>query len=105
MGSRKVGKKARVYKPEYKFRVVMDTYIKDSVAAVARHYDINANQVSTWRRQFMQKGHIVFQTEKTNYEKNLEKKVGQLENLLGKKELEIALLKKYLDFYVPEDGS
>ncbi len=93
------------HRPEFKLRVVLDTYIKGSVSEVARHYELNANQISTWRKALLEKGHLAFQTEVSQREKKLEKKVEQFENLLGKKELEIALLKKYLDFYTPQSGS
>lgn len=96
---------AKKHQPEFKLRVVLDTYIKGSVSEVARHYEVNANQISTWRKTLLEKGHLVFQTEVSNHEKKLEGKVEQLENLLGKKELEIALLKRYLDFYAPQSGS
>ncbi|MBM4401946.1 MAG: transposase [Candidatus Cloacimonetes bacterium] len=96
---------AKKHQPEFKLRVVLDTYIKGSVSEVARHYELNANQISTWRKTLLEKGHLVFQAEVTEKEKTLERQVEQLENLLGKKELEITLLKKYLDFYAPQSGS
>ena len=95
---------AKRHPPEFKLRVVLDTYIKGSVSEVARHHELNANQISSWRRTLLEKGHLAFQTEVSEREKKLEKRVEQLENLLGKKELEIALLKKYLDFYAPQSG-
>jgi transposase-like protein len=103
--SSSMSKKARKYHPTFKFRVVLDSFVKGNVSEIARKYEVAANQLSTWRRKFLDSGHIVFQTEKSNKEKNLEKKVTSLENLIGKKEIEINLLKKYLDFYVPQNGS
>jgi transposase len=100
-----MSKKARKYHPSFKFKACLDSFVKGSVSEAARRYGIGANQLSTWRKQFMEKGHIAFQTEKANREKHLEKKLESLENLIGKKEIEMNLLKKYLDFYAPPDGS
>ena len=100
-----MGKKQKRYQPEFKLRVVLETYAKGAVSEVARHYELNANQVSTWRKALLDNGHLVFQTEVSERERKLEKQVEQLENLLGKKELEVSLLKKYLDFYAPPSGN
>jgi len=72
---------------------------------VGRKFGVNPNVLSIWRKQFMEKGSVIFQREKADREKHLEKKIESLENLIGKKEVEISLLKKYLDFYAPPDGS
>ena len=95
---------AKRHQPEFKLRVVLDTYIKGSVSEVARHYELNANQISSWRKVLLERGHLAFQTEVSQREKKLEKQTEQLENLLGKKELEITLLRNYLDFYAPQSG-
>ena len=47
----------------------------------------------------------MFQTDVTKREQELEKQIATLEQMLGKKELEIQLLKKYLDFYAPRAGN
>ena len=98
-------KKPKRYHPSFKFRIVLDSFVKNSVSGVARRYEVAANQLSTWRKQFLDKGAVVFETKKADREKQLEKKLDQLENLIGKKEIEINLLKKYLDFYAPQDGN
>jgi len=100
-----MGKRIKFHQPDFKFKVSLESFIQGSVSAVARNYGVNANQLSTWRKQFMEKGSIIFQTEKANREKVLEKKLSSLEQLIGKKEIEINLLKKYLDFYAPPDGN
>lgn len=99
-----MSKKARKHHPTFKFRVVLESFIKGNVSEVARKYDVGANQLSTWRKLFAEKGWLAFQSGKANRENQLEKKLNQLENLIGKKEIEINLLKKYLDFYSPQDG-
>ena len=83
----------------------MESFIKGNVAEVARQYNIHANLLSLWRKQFMEKGQLVFQPETADAEKHLKKKIERMENLIGKKEIEINILKRYLDFYAPQDGS
>lgn len=100
-----MAKKVKAHHPTLKFKVVLDSFIKGNVSEIARKYNVNPNQISTWRRQLLDKGHLAFEDSKANREKQLEKKIESLENLIGKKEIEINLLKKYLDFYAPLDGS
>lgn len=99
-----MARKAKRYHPSFKFKVVLDSFVKGKVSQVARHYEVNTNQLSTWRRQFLDQGEQLFRSGKTNQEDKLKKKLESLENLIGKKEIEISLLKKYLDFYAPPDG-
>lgn len=100
-----MGKKAKRYHPSFKFKVVLDSFVKGNVSQVARQYQVNANQLSTWRKRLVDNGELVFKTGADDQVAKLEKKIESLENLIGKKEIEINLLKKYLDFYAPLDGS
>ena len=100
-----MGKKAKKYSSEFKFKVVLESLAEDSVAEVARRYNIHPNQLSLWRRQFRNEGPGVFGRGKDKDIDAYRKRIAQLETLVGKKELEINLLKNYLDFYVPLDGS
>jgi hypothetical protein len=51
----------------------------------------------------MKNGPDVFEQSRDKVAEQLKKQIKGLENLLGKKEIEINLLKGYLDFYVPPD--
>ena len=99
-----MGKKIKKHSPEFKFKVALESFIKDNVTEVARQYGINPNQLSLWRKQFVDQGHRAFEGNGSKETDKHRKKVEQLENLIGKKEVEISLLKNYLDFYVPLDG-
>lgn len=100
-----MGKKAKRYHPQFKFRAVLDSFVKGNVGEVARRHQVNANQLSTWRKVFLDNGELVFKTGADDRVARLEKKIESLETLIGKKEVEINLLKKYLDHYAPLDGS
>ena len=71
---------------------------------VSRQYGINTNQLSLWRKQFIGQGHHTFEGDASKGDARFRKKIEQLENLIGKKEVGISILKNYLDFYVPLDG-
>jgi transposase-like protein len=100
-----MGKRSKKYSPQFKFKVVIETFQKDSVAEVARRYDIHPNQVTMWRKEFQEKGPAIFENGQNKREEEYRKRISQLENLMGKKELEINLLKEFVDFYSPPDGS
>jgi transposase len=96
--------KRKKHTARFKFTAVLETIQKDNVAEVALKYGINANQLSTWRKRFLDDGYEVFESTKDQEEQRLEKKFAKMEQLLGKKEVELSLLKNYLDFYAPPDG-
>lgn len=98
-------KKLNTHAASFKFKVVLESFTTNNVAETARKYSINANQLSTWRGFFLEQGPSIFQTDVTKREQELEKQIATLEQLLGKKELEMQLLKKYLDFYAPRAGN
>ncbi len=100
-----MGKKLNSHSASLKFKVVLESFVSNNVAETARKYGIHANQLSTGRSYFQEQGPTIFQTDASKRERELEKQVTTLEQLLGKKELEIQLLKKYLDFYAPRAGT
>ncbi len=66
---------------------------KDSVQ-VARVYGIHPTSLNHWKRSFMESGPEIFSAKSTV--RQYEKKIASLEQLLGKKEVEIAFLKNFL---------
>lgn len=99
-----MGKKVKKHSSEFKFKVVLESFVKGNVTEVSRQYGINPNQLSLWRKEFVSQGHHAFDGKSSKEDAKYRKKIEQLENLIGKKEIEISLLKNYLDFYVPLDG-
>lgn len=87
-----MGKKLNSHPVSLKFKVVLESFTTNNVAETARKYRLNANQLSTWRSYFQEQGPTIFQTDASKLEHELEKQVATLEQLLGKKELEIQLL-------------
>jgi len=93
------------YGSEFKFKLVLETVKRKNVSAVAREYDVNVNLLSRWRKDFLDQGHRIFETTPDKEAVQLKKHVANLERLLGKKEVELGLLKNFADFYDSRNGS
>ena len=86
----------RRYTPKFKFQVVLEAVkSRRSDAEIARAYQVHPITLSKWKMEFLEKGAEVF-TGKAS-EQEYEKKIAKLERMLGKKEVELALLKNFLD--------
>jgi transposase len=89
----------RRWSPEEKRRIVEETYLPGfSVSQVARKYDMTPSQLFVWRR-LMEKGALQgLSSQEDVVPKSqvieLEKKVRELERILGKKTLENEILKE-----------
>ena len=83
------------YTPKFKFQVVLEllTGAKTNVQ-IAKAYGIHPNTLVTWRQTLLEIGPEVFAQDGTVAE--YERRIGELEHLIGKKEVEIALLKNFL---------
>jgi len=83
------------YSPKLKFQVVMELIQGDKTPGqVAKAYGVHPNSASAWKRTFLEKGPEIFAKDSTVAE--YERQIAKLEQLLGKKEVEIALLKNFL---------
>lgn len=83
------------YSPKLKFQVACELLQSGkSASQVARAYGVHPNTVRNWKETFEQDGPEIFEQDGTIAE--YEKKIAEMERLLGKKEVEIALLKKFL---------
>lgn len=93
MTSIKHGKR---YTPRFKFQVVMEV-IKSSktIGQIARAYGVHPIAIHKWKKEFVEKGLDLFGQKAMIHE--YERKVQELEQLIGHKELEIALSKKYFN--------
>lgn len=86
---------AKRYPAKLKFQVVLELLQgHKSPGQVAKAYGIHPNTANKWKQQFLEKGAELFSQESTVAE--YERRMAELEQLLGKKEVEIALLKNFL---------
>ena len=81
--------------PKLKFQVVLEILTGEkSPGQIAKQYGIHPNSVGVWKKQFLERGSEVFAQDDTVQQ--YERRLAELEQLLGKKEVEIALLKNFL---------
>lgn len=66
----------------------------ESPAQVAKAYGVHPNSVVLWKRHFLERAPEIFAAEGAVEE--YERRIRELEQLVGKKEVEIALLKNFL---------
>ena len=86
---------AKRYSPKLKFQIVLELLQGEkSVGQVAKAYGVHPNSLGTWKRTVLEKGPEIFAKDGTVAE--YERRIADLERLLGKKEVEIALLKNFL---------
>ncbi len=83
------------YSPRFKFRVVLEALAEEKTTSqIAKQYGVHPNSVELWKKSFLEHGPDLFA--ESNTVKEYESQIAKLEQLLGKKEVEIALLKNFL---------
>lgn len=92
------------YTAKFKFDRVVESIKNNNVSEVARTYGFGVNLLSKWRSEFMKGGHIFFENRPDQDVVKLQKQVTQMEQLLGKKEVELNLINNFADFYSSQNG-
>ncbi len=96
-----MSKHGRRYTAKFKFQVILE-FLKGSktIGQIARAYGVHPITISHWKKEFMEKGPELFSQKTTIHE--YERKIQELERLIGHKEVEIALLKNFIAGSSPE---
>ena len=88
----------RRFSAKLKFQIVLEAIRGERpIAEIARQYQINPNLIGRWKNEFLQNGHELF--ESPTADNSREKKVEELQKLIGKQTIEIELLKNFLGHY------
>lgn len=91
----KSGKLGKQYSPKLKFQVVVEVLQGEkTMGQIAKAYGVHPVTVTHWKSEFLEKGPEVFGQRGTI--QDYEKKIRELEQIIGHKEVEIALLKNFL---------
>ncbi len=90
-----MSKQGRRYTAKFKFQMILEL-LKGSktIGQIARAYGVHPITISHWKKEFLEKGPELFSQKTTIHE--YERKIQDLERLIGHKEVEIALLKNFL---------
>lgn len=85
----------RTYPAKLKAQVVLEVLTGEKTPGqVAKAYGVHPNSVVLWKKRFVERAPELFAEGETV--KEYERRIRDLEQLLGKKEVEIALLKNFL---------
>jgi transposase len=80
-------KKPKAVPPQVKFQAALEAIKGEkSLVELARIYNVHPNTIVKWKAELMEKGATLFSNE--TQEKELEKKIRDLEQLIGKKEVD-----------------
>ena len=94
------GGRRRRWSAEEKLRIVEETLGGESVSAVARRHGVRPNLLYRWRRLMLEGGTIAVssddQVTANRNVRHLEERVRELERQLGRKTLEVEILKEAL---------
>ncbi len=90
-----MSKTTRAISPKVKFQVVVEALSGTKTPAqIAKAYGVHPNSVGLWKKILLERGPDIFARDSPRGES--ERRIGELEQLLGRKEVEIALLKNFL---------
>lgn len=89
-------RKYRKFKPELKFQIVLDVIRGNkSLIEIARNYDIHPQSIENWKSNFLNAGPSIFEDRRED--RNTERRIKELEGIIGRQTIEIQFLKKVLD--------
>jgi transposase-like protein len=97
--NKQVSSKKKSYTPQFKLDRALEVVHTGNVSEIARKYGLNPNLLYLWRDRLIENGAGVFETTPDQAMGELKTKVSRLEQMLGKKEVELSLLKNFSDFY------
>lgn len=92
------------YTAKFKFDRVVESIKKDNLSEVARQYGFGVNLLSKWRMEFFKGGHEFFERGRDHDKTKMQKQIAKLEQIVGKKEIELNLIKNFSDFYQSQNG-
>ncbi len=91
--------KRRKFSPEFKSKVALEA-IKgiQTIHEIARQYEVHPNQVSSWKKQMLQRLPQVF-SDKSGSSKDHDREKEMLYQQIGRLQVELTWLKKKVNIY------
>jgi transposase-like protein len=86
-------KKQRKFSPEFKLNVVLEGYATGNWSATAERHGLHITQVRVWKKQLLTDGARTFLPKRKRMTTE-QKKIDQLEKIIGRITIENELLKK-----------
>ena len=96
-------KKKRVFSAEFKFKVVMEALqgLK-TINQIASEYEVFPNQISMWKKEFLEQGPELFKKGKNTEAEDLTKERDELHKKIGQLTVEVDWLKNKVALLFPE---
>lgn len=89
-------KSRRKFSSKFKFQVVLEALKeRETLAEIAKKYEVHPNQITTWKREFLDKAEDVFDRKKTAQDEEAVES-DTLYQQIGKLKVENDFLKKSL---------
>jgi len=95
--------KRKQYSPQFKFDRALEAVKVGNLSEISRKYGVSVNVLSNWRSELLRRGAQIFTTTPDQENNRLKSKIAKLEQMLGKKEVELNVLKNFSDFYESEN--
>lgn len=87
----------RKFTSAFKTKVVLSALKEQStMAELAQKYQVHPNQISQWKREFLDKSETVFEKESKSKKTDAEEREEQLLKIIGRQKVELDFLKKAL---------
>lgn len=87
------------YGSQFKIDRAIESLKTRNLSEVSRKYGVSVNILSNWQARLLEQGARIFETSPDQEKNALKNKIAKLEQMLGKKEVELSLLKNFSDFY------
>lgn len=87
------GKSPRKFSEDFKFNVVLESFITGNLAATAARHNLHVTLLNNWRKQLKNEGPKLFAFRKGNNHQE-QRMIDQLEKIIGRLTIENQILKK-----------
>ena len=88
-------KKRKVYKPEFKAKVALEAAKgRLTINQIAKQFQIHPNQVSTWKKQFLESLPQIFENPNKSKADDTQELINQLYQQIGQLKVELDWVKR-----------
>ncbi len=91
------GKSKRKFTAQFKLKVVLEALKeKETLAVISKRYELHPNQISDWKKQFLEGATAVFETSTKSLKLSQEPGTALLYEQIGRLQMELTFFKKKL---------